>query len=332
MKTSIFKKTVALFGIFSFILLIASCGEDEPTGGGQETISLKADFTYPSGNLYSETSILFTNTSEDALSYEWDFGDGNTSTEKSPSNTYSTDGNYEVLLRAINGTEQKEKKVNITIMKKPPNITADFSVNNQTLSTRCDIAFTNQSLGGDTYTWDFGDGSTSSDENPSHIYTSAGEYVVSLKVFSGSEFMEKTSTIAVEELSTHTRYMPGDGWEKARAGFKSDDGNLIVISTTSINQNENRIKWRKVDNNGTEISNQIFGGPGRELATSAVQGDNGEVYIGHSTQSFGTSWDLGITKVDANGIKQWSNGFPENNNAEEGVRGIIRTNWLCNQD
>lgn len=46
-------------------------------------------------------TITFTNTSENAASYEWDFGDGNTSTETDPVHTYAEDGTYEVKLNAV---------------------------------------------------------------------------------------------------------------------------------------------------------------------------------------------------------------------------------------
>ncbi len=84
-------------------LFITSCSDDE--------VLPKASFTSEA----TELVVAFTSTSTDATSYSWDFGDGNTSTEASPSNTYEAAGTYTVKLTATNddGSDTAEEEVTV---------------------------------------------------------------------------------------------------------------------------------------------------------------------------------------------------------------------------
>ena len=61
-----------------------------------------ANFTISGEDTTAPAKIQFDNSSEKAETYEWDFGDGNSSKETSPSHRYRSSGNYEVVLRATN--------------------------------------------------------------------------------------------------------------------------------------------------------------------------------------------------------------------------------------
>lgn len=128
-------------------------------------------------NLYVAT---FTNGSsgQGNLSYAWDFGDGNTSTQANPVHTYSNTGTYNTCLLVSTPCGTDTTCQSITISCPAPN--AQFS---QT-STLLQAQFTNGSTspGGTSYHWDFGDGGTSTAANPSHVYASAGTYTVCLIV------------------------------------------------------------------------------------------------------------------------------------------------------
>ncbi len=123
----------------------------------------------------------FTNTSTiDAgnLNYSWSFGDGNTSLDESPSNTYILDGTYTVTLAVTSddGCEDVATQ-SVTVNNSP---TALF-----TASTVCEGAvtvFTNLSTGDGplTYSWDFGDLNSSADSSPTHTYAADGVYTVVL--------------------------------------------------------------------------------------------------------------------------------------------------------
>ena len=81
----------------------------------------------------------------------------------------------------------------ITGCKKEKETTACISTTTTTFNTGQSVAFTSCSKESGTYTWQFGDGTTSSLENPSHVYTSSGTYEVVLTV-SGPNGTDSTSS------------------------------------------------------------------------------------------------------------------------------------------
>ena len=123
-------------------------------------------------------------------SYAWDFGDGNTSTQANPSHTYQSAGNYTVSLTVTdNNNASNSDSTAATIADQPPvNVPPIANANGPYVGTT-DVAVSFSSAGSNdpdgssvTYSWDFGDGNTSAQANPSHTYQSAGNYNVSLTV------------------------------------------------------------------------------------------------------------------------------------------------------
>ncbi|MBI1285978.1 MAG: PKD domain-containing protein [Flavobacteriales bacterium] len=159
-----------------------------------------ASFTYVGACEGNATA--FTNTSTiDAgtLTYAWDFGDGNTSTDQDPSNTYAVSGTYTVTLTVTsdNGCED----VTTTSVNVADSPTALFSA-----TTACEgdaTVFTNLSTGAGTltYAWDFGDGNTSTDANPSNTYATGGTYTVVLTTTNNNGCIDThTADVTVNSL------------------------------------------------------------------------------------------------------------------------------------
>jgi len=127
-------------------------------------------------------TVSFKGTIQYASSYHWDFGDGTTSTQPSPVHTYSAPGNYRVKLVATSlaqfGLCTDSIYFNDTIRVVQP--LADFSSPDLSACAPSLVNFTNSSRDGDTYLWNFGDGSTSNSVSPSHLYKNPGLYSVSL--------------------------------------------------------------------------------------------------------------------------------------------------------
>lgn len=126
------------------------------------------------------------------LTYLWTFGDTNFSTEINPEHTYLSAGTYSINLTA---TTEKGCVISsarsVTIHPMP---SAVFTANDQCDGT--DITFNNSSsisTGTNTYLWTFGDGTTSTDENPVHSYSSPGSYEVILRVTSDQDCMQETA-------------------------------------------------------------------------------------------------------------------------------------------
>ena len=128
--------------------------------------------------------VSFSNCSENADSYTWDFSDSNTSEEENPTHDYSNDGSYIVKLIASNefGSDTISDTV-IVNWNNPDNPIACFNYSYQGDEIwETYVVFTNCSENADSYLWDFGDGTTSVEENPVHYYSEDGMFTVSLTV------------------------------------------------------------------------------------------------------------------------------------------------------
>lgn len=128
--------------------------------------------------------VDFTNTTIEGTTYSWDFGDGTTSSMESPSHTYTDEGTYNVVLSATNscGTTTASQMVVINALP-----TAAFNANNATGCGPLTVEFNNaSSSNSESFAWTFEGGSpaTSTDENPTVTYSTAGTYPVTLTVTS----------------------------------------------------------------------------------------------------------------------------------------------------
>ena len=142
---------------------------------------LSASFTSSSSEGIAPTTIEFTNTSAGSItSYLWDFGDGSTSTEANPSHEFTEAGTFTVELTITGAGGIANTSETVTIYK---TVVADFSHNVSSGLVPLEISFTNASIGSyDELLWSFGDGETSSEIDPVHIYETVGDYAVSLTV------------------------------------------------------------------------------------------------------------------------------------------------------
>jgi hypothetical protein len=104
------KKLTRTTGVLLCIFVI-SCSKKDSTP------QPSANFSFSDANLVSPAKIAFQNTSTNAITYTWDFGDGQTSTQANPNHVYRVPGTYEVTLTAT-GSGINEVKKAITIQ--PP--------------------------------------------------------------------------------------------------------------------------------------------------------------------------------------------------------------------
>ena len=135
------------------------------------------------------------------ISWLWYFGDGGISTEQNPSYTYQSPGDYTVSLMVTNllGTDELEKVGFVRISNGEPaaNFTSDLVQGVVPLS----VSFSDiSSFDPTNWFWDFGDGNTSTERNPIHIYTIEGDYTVSLIAENahGTDTIKKSGFIIAE--------------------------------------------------------------------------------------------------------------------------------------
>ena len=145
-------------------------------------------------------AVTFTDSSTNSpTSWSWTFGDGGSSTAQNPSHTYTTTGLFTVALTAYNQYGHNTcTKTNYITVGNPP--VASFSGTPTTGNKPLSVTFTDSSTNSPTsWSWTFGDGGTSTAQNPSHQYTGAGKYTVALTATNqyGHNTCTKTNYIIV---------------------------------------------------------------------------------------------------------------------------------------
>nr|MDO8112990.1 PKD domain-containing protein [Candidatus Sigynarchaeota archaeon] len=173
---------------------------------------IHVDDAYPVANFTANSTIVlintltyFTYTGTDGnvpLSFQWTFGDGTTNiTNRNPSHKYTAVGNYTVTVTVtdVDGDKSTMRRVNYiqAIADLVPVVT--FVVNATSIAPGAWVAFTFTGSEGDapaTFSWNFGDGGTSSARNPAHRYVTAGNFTVVLTVIDNDDDA-RSSTMVV---------------------------------------------------------------------------------------------------------------------------------------
>lgn len=145
------------------------------------------DFSLNTSNLqYPETSVIIENNTEGDWVYDWNFDDGTIlGNVKNPlTHTFPDVGVYEIALVAK--SPFCRDTITHTVMIHTGEIIADYD-SSYLGCVPLEVSFFNKSKNAMSYLWDFGDGSTSSAVNPTHIYDSAGTFVVELTALNATD-------------------------------------------------------------------------------------------------------------------------------------------------
>ena len=177
-------------------------GDLDPSAGNQPPV---ADANGPySGTVNMPLTFDGTGSSDPdgtIVAYDWDFGDGNTGTDATPTHTYIADGTYNVSLTVTDdagetGTDTSTATIGVGNL--PP--VADA---NGPYSGTVNMPLTFDGTGSSdpdgtivAYDWDFGDGNTGTDATPTHTYIADGTYNVSLTVTDDAGAMDSAGTTA----------------------------------------------------------------------------------------------------------------------------------------
>ncbi|MGB1317199.1 MAG: PKD domain-containing protein, partial [Flavobacteriales bacterium] len=143
-----------------------------------------ADFVLnPSQGCAIPHTVFFTDQSTLPDTWLWNFGDGNTSTLQNPVHNYTTTGTFTVTLTVVDTIVGCSDVTTMTVFVTV--VTSEFSASAVTGSSPLTTTFTDlSSISGpgtiDTWAWDFGDGNTSTMQNPTHTYNEGGDFTVSL--------------------------------------------------------------------------------------------------------------------------------------------------------
>ncbi len=217
-------------------------------------------------------TVAFTATSNNGVSYFWNFGDGNSGTGISTTNTYSNDGTFDVTLIITTAEGCSTVIDSFSYVTVNPNPTADFiAAPNPVSSLTPFVTFTDLStLIITDWNWDFGDLSTTSDvsfvQNPTYQYSDVGENSVTLIVTNQFGCMD-TTTRQIEIVDDFVFYAPnaftpdGDGrndiFIPKGIGFDLKSFNMMIFDRWGnlIYSTEDFEKgWDGRANHGAEIA------------------------------------------------------------------------------
>ncbi|SPF51664.1 exported hypothetical protein [Syntrophobacter sp. SbD1] len=202
-----------------------------------------ANFSAAPTNGTAPLAVQFTDASTGSVTgWSWNFGDGGTSTSQHPNHTYTSPGTYTVTLTATGpGGNSNPQTTSITV--NPPSPVANFSAIPTNGNAPLSVQFTDSSTGSVTsWSWVFGDGGTSTSQNPIYTYSTPGTYTVSLTATGSWGSNTTTAANYVTVTSTMDRYtkllLHGDGQNGGTTITDSSGNhnpsavNSVVTSTT----------------------------------------------------------------------------------------------------
>ncbi len=224
----------------------------------------------PQSGCANDNTISFTNLSTGAVSYTWDFGDGNVSGLTHPTHTYTTPGTYTIRLIAVNGfnCSSIEAKPNLITIHDTP--AATFS---SPFSSSCDSAdlftFNGGPAGMSSWSWDFGDGNTASGQQATHVYNSTGNFTVSLVV---------TDINGCRDTLSRPGYINiGNSLTPGFNASSTTGCDSMTVTFDPLVQNAISWNWDFGDGNASTLQqpSHTYTAPGSYTVTLAVNTSNG---------------------------------------------------------
>jgi PKD repeat protein len=174
------------------------------------------------------------------LTYLWSFGDGSTSTAANPTHAYATGGGFTATLRVTDPGGLFDEDTAPVVVNRGPTAEA-----NGPYAGNVGVAITFSSAGSSdpdgqtlTYLWTFGDGATSTQANPSHIYATGGPFTATLRVTDPDQlFDEDTATVTVNRVPIAEANGPyagnlGAAITFSSAGSSDPDGQTLTYLWT----------------------------------------------------------------------------------------------------
>jgi PKD repeat protein len=217
-------------------------------GGGPPVPAPVASFTASPSSGMEDLEVLLTDTSTNVpTSWTWTFGDGTAAYfgKNPPPHEFADPGTYTVTLKVTNSGGSDLASVDIEVLPQPTTgPIPEFSATPRAGFTPFGpVAFTDLSTNGPTsWSWQFGDGGTSSGQNPSHTYNANGLYDVTLTVSDGttSNSQTKVAYIVVTDRPCIVPNFAGTKKNRAQAtwtaagftttvGFAPGQGNYTIL-------------------------------------------------------------------------------------------------------
>ena len=221
-----------------------------------------ADFSASPTSGNAPLNISFTDNSTGATSWFWKLGDGNISKQRNPTHNYSTEGNYTVILVVNNGKGWSSKTQEITVQNGLP--IADFEADNSSGS----VKFTDLSQNATAWNWDFGDGDNSTDENPVHAYSTAGNYTVTLTASNEAGSVSKVNIVNLTEENIANNDSDSSSSNSGSSSSSSDSNHHHSSSSSSSSGSIG------ISSDNVSTSNSVIHVNGAESESTGIEQNN----------------------------------------------------------
>ena len=245
-----------------------------------------ASFTVAPSVGIAPLPATFTSTSTGTVTdVLWNFGDGTTSTLPVASHVYATAGTYDVTLTVTGpGGTHTAQQLGAVVVSEPvlPPVAA-FTATPATGQVPLSVAFTSTSTGTITsYAWSFGDGVTSTLQNPTYVYPTAGTFTVSLTVTGpgGTNTLTRTGLITVNappQPPTPTLAAPTPGTAGVVNSFAitgvTPGANITLLMGSATGRSVVTIAGRRVTtglSQPTTLGRGVAGADGRVTLNIAI--------------------------------------------------------------
>ena len=266
-----------------YVCLVAEAGTNcrkeycDSVSVGCDPCEISLAFTFRRDSLNCK-KLLFQNQSAHALSnthFIWNFGDGTTSNDINPSHVYNQTGVYRVCLVSETGSNcRKEFCDSVTVGCEPCDISLAYTYRRDSLNCK-KLLFQNQSvhvLSNTHFIWNFGDGGTSNDINPSHIYNQTGVYPVCLVSETGSNCRKQFCDTVIVHCEDSCHIQPAFSWKKEDTTSNTIDfTNLTITSSVGAHYN-----WQFGDGTSSHDVNptHVYAQPGVYTVCLVVETNN----------------------------------------------------------
>jgi PKD repeat protein len=226
--------------------------------------ALTASFTFTPSSPTAGQAVQFTDTSTGSpTSWQWNFGDGTTSTAQNPSHTYTTVASYTVTLTVSNSSGSKSVSRTINVLP-AATLTASFTYSPASPVAGQAVQFTDTSTGSPTsWQWDFGDGTSSTVQNPSHVYTAAASYLVTLTIRTGSNLNSTNKTITIGPANTNILTAASPSFADVSAAIAmANPGDTVIVPAGTATWSSGLSVTKAIRIIGAGIGNTIINGSG----------------------------------------------------------------------
>ncbi|MFA4859759.1 DUF2341 domain-containing protein [Methanoregula sp.] len=234
-----------------------------------------AAFSASSTSGAAPLTVPFTDASTNSpASWTWDFGDNDSTnaTVQNPVHTYAAAGTYTVNLTATNagGSNSLVKFGYITVTSTVTAPVAAFSANKTVGDKPLAVKFTDASTNSPaSWTWDFGDSGSSTEQNPVHTFANNGTYTVKLTAANtaGSNQVTRTGYISVIAPVVETNTFTIPGVQTTTAGSVQ---NVSIITGANVTQTGNVVNMTNVGSGWNHMEITLDNTP--ETSGSAING------------------------------------------------------------